>query len=295
MNSVHPGPNAGDGRVIEQSHFIKKSDKLDNIIQCAQCGWNVDLTKRSSGPSMDSPGITYTSTSQPGSPLDVMGRNFGFENWDYGSTFLHYRGQAFGKVFSQWLFVLDGSPSFTTSGITLKRETAIVDSGSASMHIGITDNNNSLAVEIQQHQSMYGGLGINYLPCVGKYISFSCRAKTSQANLVGCSMAASNSTPAGTQESNLHTGSGNWETLITPPVFIPSLPSTLNLNIHIGNGGGSSPIPIDDYYIDSCHYVEYLLDPVVNAGCPMCGTFNPRAIGRGQTGFERPHKSVENL
>ena len=52
MNAVHPGPNAGDGLEIEQSRYIKKADKLDNMIECAQCGWIVDLTKRPTGNSL---------------------------------------------------------------------------------------------------------------------------------------------------------------------------------------------------------------------------------------------------
>ena len=42
---VHPSPTAGDGRVIEQSIFIKKADKRDNMIRCAQCGFILDLDK----------------------------------------------------------------------------------------------------------------------------------------------------------------------------------------------------------------------------------------------------------
>src|SRR6266403_6309130 len=50
--SVHPSPSASDGRPIEQSRYIKKSEKLDAMIQCAQCGFIVDLTKRATGDSL---------------------------------------------------------------------------------------------------------------------------------------------------------------------------------------------------------------------------------------------------
>lgn len=63
MDSLHPSESAGDGLVIEQSRYIKRSDRLDNIIECAQCGWNVDLNKRSTGPSM---GAIGTPTSKSG-------------------------------------------------------------------------------------------------------------------------------------------------------------------------------------------------------------------------------------
>jgi hypothetical protein len=49
---LHPTPSAGDGKVIEQSHHIPRTDKLDKMIECAQCGFIVDLSKRSTGGSM---------------------------------------------------------------------------------------------------------------------------------------------------------------------------------------------------------------------------------------------------
>lgn len=69
MNSVHPGPNAADGKIIEQSHYIKKSDKLDRIIRCAQCGYYVNLQKRSTGPSLGAIGAP-TLSSDAVSPPD---------------------------------------------------------------------------------------------------------------------------------------------------------------------------------------------------------------------------------
>ena len=51
-SAVHPGPNAGNGKIIEQSRYIAPSDNLDNIIKCAQCGWQMDLNKRGTGDSL---------------------------------------------------------------------------------------------------------------------------------------------------------------------------------------------------------------------------------------------------
>lgn len=70
MEALHPSPSAGDGKVIEQSHYIKKSDKLDNIIECAQCGWNVNLTNRPTGDSLGAIGNpTFTTkTINPPAP-----------------------------------------------------------------------------------------------------------------------------------------------------------------------------------------------------------------------------------
>lgn len=52
MIAMHPSPSARDGREIEQSRYIKRAEKLDRIIECAQCGFMIDLNKRSTGGSM---------------------------------------------------------------------------------------------------------------------------------------------------------------------------------------------------------------------------------------------------
>jgi hypothetical protein len=52
MIAIHPTPTASDGRIIEQSHYIKQVDRLDDMIECAQCGFIIDLTKRSTGDSL---------------------------------------------------------------------------------------------------------------------------------------------------------------------------------------------------------------------------------------------------
>lgn len=84
MEQLHPTPSARDGKVIEQSHYIKNSDKLDNIVQCAQCGFMVNLRTRSTGDSLGAigapqiktgsgtppkPGIAFTDTY--GDPVDT--------------------------------------------------------------------------------------------------------------------------------------------------------------------------------------------------------------------------------
>lgn len=51
-SNVHPSPTAADGKPVDQSRYIKGQDRLDNVIQCAQCGFYVDLDKRSIGDSM---------------------------------------------------------------------------------------------------------------------------------------------------------------------------------------------------------------------------------------------------
>ena len=69
MNPTHPTVSAQDGKVIEQSRYIKPSDQLDNIIECAQCGYMVNLKTRSTGDSMGAiPEGSATPVSGSGTP-----------------------------------------------------------------------------------------------------------------------------------------------------------------------------------------------------------------------------------
>ena len=65
--AVHPTETAGDGRRIEQSLSIKPTDRPDRHIQCAQCGFQVDLDKRATGDSLGAIG-TPTARSQTVNP-----------------------------------------------------------------------------------------------------------------------------------------------------------------------------------------------------------------------------------
>lgn len=77
MRALHPSETAREGKVIEQSVYIKRSDNVDHIVECAQCGFMVNLNKRSIGPSLGaignptassatvsppSPGVSFTDT-----------------------------------------------------------------------------------------------------------------------------------------------------------------------------------------------------------------------------------------
>ena len=99
MEQLHPTSSAGDGKVIEQSHYIKKSDKLDNIIECAQCGWNVNLTNRPTGDSLGAignptfttktinppaPGVSQSDTY--GDPVDPNSGGFGLSFFEWCVT-----------------------------------------------------------------------------------------------------------------------------------------------------------------------------------------------------------------
>jgi len=88
MEALHPSESARDGQPIEQSIYIKKSDLLDDYIECAECGWYVNLRVRSTGDSLGAitPSGTQLSktftppgpgTSQTDKYFDVVDTNSG--------------------------------------------------------------------------------------------------------------------------------------------------------------------------------------------------------------------------
>ena len=83
-HSIHPSPSAGDGDIIEQSTSLKSSDKKENFIECAQCGFLVNLDKRASGDSLGAigtPSFTKQIITFPvptGSDPNVKSTNGGF-------------------------------------------------------------------------------------------------------------------------------------------------------------------------------------------------------------------------
>ena len=42
-------------------------------------------------------------------------------------------------------------------------------------------------------------------------------------------------------------------------------------------------------------YVNTYGDPNATQGCPLCGTLNPQARGRGQSGFDKAKRSILGL
>ena len=49
MQDVHPSPSASTGRETLTSSFVQPPDKVDHVIECAQCGMMFDTTKFSHG------------------------------------------------------------------------------------------------------------------------------------------------------------------------------------------------------------------------------------------------------
>lgn len=79
-SNIHPTETSGDGKVIEQSKYIKKTDRLDNIVNCAQCGFPVNLDKRSTGDdfyTLDASITTSTETFTPPGPGTSQSDTFG--------------------------------------------------------------------------------------------------------------------------------------------------------------------------------------------------------------------------
>lgn len=67
MQAVHPTETADNGKIQSQSRYIKKSDTLDEIVLCAQCGFPFDLKQHPSGDSYGAIGnpIINTETVSP--------------------------------------------------------------------------------------------------------------------------------------------------------------------------------------------------------------------------------------
>lgn len=56
---VHPSPSAGDGRGIEQAKYHYPTDRPEEPIHCAMCGFCMDLDVTPYGDTLLSPGIQY--------------------------------------------------------------------------------------------------------------------------------------------------------------------------------------------------------------------------------------------
>ena len=68
MISVHPTETSGSGSIQSQSRYIKKSDSLDRMIECAQCGFIYDLKIHATGDSygaVGAPTITTETVTPP--------------------------------------------------------------------------------------------------------------------------------------------------------------------------------------------------------------------------------------
>ena len=69
MQSVHPTETANTGKIQYQSRYIKKSDTLDEIALCAQCGFPVDLKQHPSGDSYGAVGNPIVKTENVDAPF----------------------------------------------------------------------------------------------------------------------------------------------------------------------------------------------------------------------------------
>ena len=67
--AVHPTESADSGKIQSQSRYIRKSDTLDNICLCAQCGFPTDLKTRPSGDSYGAVGAPTIKTDTVAAPF----------------------------------------------------------------------------------------------------------------------------------------------------------------------------------------------------------------------------------
>ena len=97
MKDVHPSPSASTGRGILKSVFQQSQDPVDRRIECAQCGFNLNLdavaqgdaaetdsTTQESGVSQKSVQVTGLYTSAGSLPLPLQGVSA-----NYVGTFTH--------------------------------------------------------------------------------------------------------------------------------------------------------------------------------------------------------------
>src|ERR1700724_1675198 len=86
---LHPGETAGDGEVIEQSYYLHLSsgDKVDRRVNCAQCGFPVNLDTRATGDNMYNLDASITTTTQTFTPPrgKLQSDTFGNPQDDIGS------------------------------------------------------------------------------------------------------------------------------------------------------------------------------------------------------------------
>ena len=67
--AVHPTETADSGKLQQQSRYIKRSDTLDEICLCAQCGFPVDLKQHPSGDSYGAVGAPTIKTDTVAAPF----------------------------------------------------------------------------------------------------------------------------------------------------------------------------------------------------------------------------------
>lgn len=60
FSDLHPSPSAGDGLQIPVAKYHYPTDKPDNHLQCAMCGFQFDADTRPQGDTLNSPGIQYS-------------------------------------------------------------------------------------------------------------------------------------------------------------------------------------------------------------------------------------------
>jgi len=154
--------------------------------------------------------------------------NGGFEQWDYGTSFVAPISNTF--LANKWRTSFGVAPTFSIS-----QEASIVDSGLYSLKFNLTNVGSCTGIVILQYldnPEFYNG----------KTLSLSVRVKTNQASCIRVRLYNSVDGPSYSQ---YHTGDNTWQTLTAVKTL-----SVANLDISIGMYGAGD-VKVSTTYIDS--------------------------------------------
>ena len=295
MRSLHPSETAGDGRIIDQSKYRKRTDKPDRHIKCAQCGFDADLDTIGIGPSLGSVGAPSVSTKlvrlpgprvlRPGE-IPIPG---GFQDWSLGTLFSNPSTAT--PIVPGWT-ALNSGATFDVS-----REATIIDALPYAVKMDVSVPGTVAAI---QHSV------VAYQEVLGKNVSLSCRVKHNQDGF-GFTMSLYDGTTL-TYSNPYIPGDNQWHTAI-----LEAFPVALNagqLQITLNTQAGSPPTQPYQLYMASALLVlgdvAGVFDPLsydyivsepstTGAGCPFCHSMNPQGNGRNRDPFTAAKLSLENL
>ena len=188
----------------------------------------------SSAPSNFVPDVTDMDRIKSGSVSDLQRNapnilaNGGFEQWDYGTSFVAPVSNTI--LADKWRTSFGVAPTFSIS-----QEASVIDSGLYSLKWNLTNVGSCTGIIILQYLD-------NPEFYVGKTLSLSVRVKTNQAS---CIRARLYNSVDGASYSQYHTGDNTWQTLTVVKTL-----SVANLDISIGMYG-SGDVKVSTTYIDS--------------------------------------------
>ena len=164
--------------------------------------------------------------------------NGDFEFWNFGTSFSESDPNNEQIADNWYLARAPYIPGVQGAAFTLTRESVIVNSGLYSAKIHVTDAQSS-AIIIPSNSAP------NPVLYFGQFIIASLAVNTTIAGSVQIQL----NTSSGAAVSPYHSGSGDWEILTTPPVYVGDSNGLLKLEVVITPS-------IGDYYIDTASLIS---------------------------------------